>query len=152
VAYCHQETSSSIHSRGKIPSVQFHCSTGPYSKNTHIPRAAAAMPGRTGNVLGADGKPLTSKEVQSAEFGHTDSTVCIMVRTKRQPVHKTRGLDRNTTATTPPDGSAHYLSHCTHCRKAPSLFSDNMWSPLLHRESDRESRIMSMVQQFVDDR
>ena len=136
----------------KIPSVQLHCSTGPHSKNIHILRAAAAMPGRASNVLGANGKPLSSKDIQSADFGNTDCTVCIMVRTKRQPIRKTRGLDRNTTGTTPPDGSAHYLSHCTHCRKAPSFFSDNMWSPLLlHRESDREPRIMSMVQQFVDD-
>ena len=137
----------------KIPSVQLHCATGPHSKNIHILRSAAEMLGRAGNVLDTRGKPLSHKAIPHAQFGTSDCTVCKLLRSKRQPVRRTGQLNRNPTGlqTTPSAGAAHYLSSkCTHTHQTMSFFDDNMWSPLLHQESHREPRILSMVNQLVE--
>ena len=137
----------------KIPSVQLHCATGPHSKNIHILRSAAEMLGRAGDVLDTRGKPLSHKAIHHAQFGISDCTVCKLLRSKRQPIRRTGRLNRNpaNSQTTTSAGGAHYLSHqCTHEHQPMSFFSGSMWSPLLHQESHREPRILSMVNQLVE--
>ena len=138
----------------KIPCVQLHATTGPHSKNIHILRAAAEMPGRKGNVLDSTGKSLSSKKLQSSDLGIDRCTVCILVRGKRQPIRKTGRMDRNTSSATTAKGtghSAHYLSKCTQCSAPLSLVHENRWSPLLQSISSQEARIRGMVDQLVTD-
>ena len=109
----------------KIPSVQLHAATGPHTKNIHILRAAAVMPGRKGNILDETGKPISSKGLQSTDFGTSRCTVCILVRSKRQPIRRTDRLDRstntghldrnaNSTNTSVDAGAFHLSAQCTH--------------------------------------